>query len=209
MDQELNNLSISQYGELMFVVRNRFETIKRLWSNPKADFYIGEVVAFHARKIIEAVAFGCLVATKNGLKHVPREAVGQYNAEDILKKLKRKGIDTFPSPSIIRKPTEQEKLENNCKLIIEGIPGRRLSSDELIKIYQRSHEWLHELNPYVKDRHHVFFEKRQEQLRNDIEKLENFLSIHFISIRGSGFLCVLKDGFDHQTKVIPLAKEFM
>jgi YD repeat-containing protein len=103
---------------------------------------------------VEGIAFACLVATENGIKHVPRDAKGQWNAETILKNLKKKKIDTLPSPSIIRQPTEQERTENSgVSLVIEGIPARRLSHDDLIAIYQRIHPWLHEANPYTEPDH--------------------------------------------------------
>ncbi len=41
-------------------------------------------------KIIEAIAFGCLIGLENGLKVIPRDAQGQYNAETIFKTLSKK-----------------------------------------------------------------------------------------------------------------------
>jgi hypothetical protein len=92
----------------------------------------------------------------------PKDAKGQYNAEKILKTLTRKGIEIFPSPSEIRQVTQEESEEHNVKIVINGIPDRRITKDELIKKYQRMHNWLHELNPYTKEGQQVFYEKYQE-----------------------------------------------
>jgi len=79
-----------------------------------------------ARETIEGIAFACLAATKNGLKHVPRDAKGQWNAETILTSLKKKNIDTLPSPSIIRAATDEEsKANNGVRIVVDGVPERR------------------------------------------------------------------------------------
>jgi hypothetical protein len=70
----MEKLSHQLYQELMQVVRNRFDFIETL-ANIEIDNYgKSEIAAFHGRKIIEAIAFGCLVAIKNGLKNIPRDA---------------------------------------------------------------------------------------------------------------------------------------
>lgn len=192
-----------KYLELMKVIRNRLDSIKSLTS---INFNNSEIIAFHGRKIIEAIAFGCLIGTKNGFKIIPKDALGQYNAEKILKTLSRKGNEIFPSPSIIRYATEKEIEQYNVKISIEGIVERRITKDELIKKYQRMHNWLHELNPYTKEGHQIFYEKNQEQLSEDINDLDLFLESHVMSINGKAFFCTLNDKVDGTTKVISLSK---
>ncbi len=175
------------YLELMKVVRSRLDSIQSL-SSLKLDAYNkSEIAAFHGRKIIEAIAFGCLIGIKNGLKHIPKDAEGQYNAEKILKKLGRKGIDIFPSPSEMREATEKERKDHKVKITIDGIPDRRITKEELIKKYQRMHNWLHELNPYTKDGQDLFHNKNQEQLSKDLNELGLFLASHVMSINGEAF----------------------
>lgn len=195
-----------KYLELMKVVRNRIDSIENLSSTDFDDFNKTEIAAFHGRKIIEAIAFGCLIAIKNGLKTIPKEAKGQYNAEKILKTLTREGITIFPSPSEIRRATPEEMKENNVTIVFEGIPDRRITKEELIKKYQRLHNWLHELNPYTKEGHLAFHQKNQEQLVTDLNELKLFLASHVISINGKAFFCKLKDKIDGKTKVISLTK---
>ena len=195
-----------KYLDLMKVVRGRLDTIESLFDKNFDDFSKTEIAAFHGRKIIEAIAFGCLIGIKNGLKIIPKDAEGQYNAEKILKTLTRKGIDIFPSPSEIRQATPKESEEYNAKIVIDGIPDRRITKEELIKKYQRLHNWLHELNPYTKEGQQEFHEKNHIQLVTDLNELRHFLKSHVMSINGEAFFCILKDKVDGTTKVISLTK---
>lgn len=188
------------YRSLMLTIRDRFDAIQTLRSF-SPSFSQAEAAAFHGRKIVEAIAFGCLVAIENGLKNIPRDAKGQWNAQDIFKNLKSKGLTVLPSPSQLRPATEREQRENNVKVTIEGIPERRLSHDDLIGIYQALHAWLHEVNPYVNKDHASFHTQKSPALWMDLEKLRLFVERHFISIHGEAFYCTLWDSEDNQTKV--------
>ena len=169
-------------------------------------FSRAESAAFHGRKIVEAIAFACLVAIDNGLKNIPRDAKGQWNAETIFKSLKAKNLTVLPSPSNIRQATSEEKSTNGVSVTIEGIPERRLTHENLIEIYQGLHAWLHEVNPYTYQGHLDFYAQKSVVLWQDLEKLHLFVERHFISIHGAGFFCILRDCQDQQTKVVPLNK---
>ena len=193
------------YYSLMLTIRERFDAIQVLQALP-ASFSQAEAAAFHGRKIVEAIAFGCLVAIENGLKHVPRSAKGQWNAEEIFRNLKSKNLTTLPSPSHFRPATKQEQQENIVKVTIEGIPERRLSHDDLIGIYKTLHVWLHEVNPYVNKDHASFHSEKSAGLWVDLERLRLFVERHFISINGEAFYCTLWDDQDNKTKVSSLTK---
>ncbi|MDX2006042.1 MAG: hypothetical protein SFU83_12250 [Meiothermus sp.] len=190
----------------MLTVRNRFDAIEALQTASFEPFSRAEAAAFNGRKIVEAIAFGCLVAVDNGLKEVPRDAKGQWNAQDIFKSLKSKSLSVLPSPSLIRQATIEEQREHNVKAVLEGIPERRLTHDELISIYQSLHVWLHEVNPYVNKNHANFYAQKAEKLWADLARVRLFVEGHFISIRGEAFFCVLWDSQDNQTKVGSLTK---
>lgn len=194
------------YLDLMGAVRDRLDLVNKLTGSTGSDFSRAETAAFHGRKIIEGVAFGCLVATEKGLKHIPRDAKGQWNAESILKSLNAKGLKTFPSPSIIRQANSEERERDNVSIVVEGIPDRRITSDEFIAMYQRMHRWLHELNPYVAKDRSSFYAQHGQPLWSDLSRIERFIERHFISISGHGFFCVLRDSTDNMTKVLPLTK---
>lgn len=199
--------SVENYGSLMWTIRGRFDVIETLRHSDADPFSRAESAAFQGRKIVEAIAFGCLVAIDNSLKSIPRDAKGQWNVEKIFKSLKSKNLNILPSPSIIREATEEENSANNVNVTIEGVPERRLTHDDLIEIYQNLHFWLHEVNPYVHEESSEFYENKSITLWENLEKLNLFIERHFISIHGSGFFCVLRDINDHKTKVIPLAKD--
>ena len=200
------NSSWEIYQTLMLALRHRFEIIESLRTSQLEPYFRAETAALPGRKIIEGIAFGCLVAIENGLKTVPRDAKGQWNAEKIFKNLKSKKILTLPSPSHIRAPTGEEIKEYNIKSVIEGIPEKRLTFDELLKIYQSLHVWLHEVNPYVYKEHTKLDSKKLEMLWNDLTRLRSFMEKHFISIEGAAFFCVLWDNQDNLTKVAQATK---
>lgn len=197
---------LENYRSLMQTIAGRFDVIGQLKASQTADFARSESAAFHGRKIVEGTAFACLVAIENGLTTVPRGAKGQWNAENIFNDLKKKGLEVLPSPSVIRPATPDEEKEHGVKTTIEGVPERRLTHDELIAIYKRLHDWAHELNPYTQAGHDTFCVKHSPALWNDLGRLERFLERHFISIRGKGFYCTVRDKCDGQTKVLPLQK---
>jgi hypothetical protein len=192
------------YLALMSTIRSRFDVVQSLRDGPGAEFVRAESAAFHGRKIVEAIAFGCLVALDHSFNTVPRDAKGQWNAESIFVSLQRKGLDELPSPSIIRRATAED--EQSTAIVIEGIPERRLTHSDLIKIYQRLHAWLHELNPYTVHSHEAFCVERAPELWSDLSRLHGLVEKHFMSIRDAGFFCVLNDNVDHLTKVHPLTR---
>lgn len=198
--------SCDPYLSLMRTIRGRFDVIEALKESSAESFPRAEAAAFHGRKIVEAIAFACLIATENGLKVVPKDAKGHWNAEKIFKSLKSNGLSVLPSPSLIRQATVEEQRINDVKVVIDGLPERRLTHDELICIYQRLHAWLHEVNPYTFQNHLSFYAQKASVLWDDLAKLRLFLEKHFISIHGAGFFCVLFDSQDGQTKVVALNK---
>jgi hypothetical protein len=194
------------YIDLMSIVRKRLDAIDKIKSLSKENFFLSETVAFHGRKIVEAIAFSCLLAVDNSLKSVPREAKGQYNAEKIFKTLKKKGISALQNPSIIRQASEEEKNQHNVNVVIEGIPAKCLTYDDLISIYQNLHNWLHELNPYTKKGHIEFNNTNHAQLWSDISRLEGMMECHAMIVRGIGFYCTLRDKDTDDTKMIAISK---
>jgi hypothetical protein len=53
----------------------RLDAVDALRSSKVIGFPIAESAAFQGRKIVEAIAFACLVATEHGLNTVPRATV--------------------------------------------------------------------------------------------------------------------------------------
>ena len=194
----------SNYFELMRTIRIRLDLIENLKKIDGDTFSRAETAAFHGRKTIEAIAFACLVATENGIKNIPKDAKGQWNAEIIFKNLKKKDIQTFPSASTIRFSNREENVNFNVLGTIDHNPGLQLSHSDVISIYQRLHRWLHELNPYVTSSRDAFCNLHESDLWADLSKIDKFMSKHLIQIRGKAFYCSLRDKCDGQIKVISL-----
>ena len=171
----------------MMTIRSRLDIVQSLRSSKLDNFTKAETTAFHGRKVVEGIAFACLIATENGIGHVPRDAKGQWNAESIINSLRSKKLTVFPSPGIIRPPTTEERNQYNVTAVVEGIPDRRLTEDQLIDIYQRLHKWLHEINPYKQMDHSKYVNAHSEALWDDMSRLEAFIERHAITIGGEGF----------------------
>jgi hypothetical protein len=197
---------LQQYQALMETIRHRLDLIAALREVVGNDFTRAESAAFHGRKVVEGIAFACLVALDNGFKHVPKDAKGKWNAADIFNSLGKKGLNVFPSPSEFREPTPEEKLQLRVTAVIEGIPSRRLTKDDLISIYERLHRWLHEINPYVAGDQDAFVVNHSATLWRDLLKIDLFMDRHVTSIAGEAFFCVLRDKIDGKTKVGSLTK---
>jgi len=90
--------------------------------------------------------------------------------------------------------------------VVEGVPERRLTRDELLDIYGRCHGWLHEFNPYVNPDPQAFVSINWSKLVTDRDRVQQFIERHFIAINGRGYFCVLWDSVDNQTKCLPLNK---
>ncbi len=197
---------VAQYQSLMCTLRRRLDLVAALKSVNADVFSKAESAAFQGRKVVEGIAFGCLVAAENGLRSVPGNARGQWNADRILSRLQAKRIDIFPNPSALRVPTEDERATHSVALVIEGLPERAMTHDGLRAIYARLHKWLHEINPYIEADRETFVSRYEAILWGDLSKLRLLVERHFIAIGGRGFYCTLWDSQDGSTKVLPLNK---
>jgi hypothetical protein len=101
---------------LMWTSRSRFDVLETLRQSSADFFSRAESAAFHGRKIVEAIAFACLVAIDNDLNYVPRDAEKQWNAETIFQNLQSKNLKVLQSPSIFRHTYVKEKtsLRHKC-----------------------------------------------------------------------------------------------
>lgn len=197
--------TVHMYQDLMKRVRSRFDVIELLRISEGESFTRAESAAFQGRKIVEGIAYACLIAIEHGAQQIPRDAKKHWNAEKIFRALKSKGFDTLPSPSVIRPATERERADGHT-IVVEGISENRLSHDQIAEIYQRLHAWLHEANPYVYGSTGAFGPDKTDILWKDLEKLKTFVNRHLISVQGEAIFCTLWDLNDNQTKVLQLSK---
>lgn len=192
------------YLDTMRLIRERFDLIDSYTRKNRMSFLGAETIAFNTRKIIEAISYGCLISLENSLGFVPRDIKGQWNAEAILKRLKTKGIDALPIPCWARTATREEQETTNANHFVSNVPEHELSYDELVTIYQYMHGWAHELNPYVEANRFKYLSENYKILIDNVVKISNFISNHYILIKGKGFYSVLKDENDGLSKLILL-----
>ncbi len=184
-------------------IRARFEIIEGLSLDKDSGFAQYETAAFHLRKCIEGVAFGCLVAMEQGLKEVPRDAKGQWNADNIFARLKKRDPLVFPQ-SFKR---EDPPAGSDRKVDHHLVPAKdvNLTIDEVREIYHRSHKWLHEWNPYI-ERLGADYEKYKAELVSDLHSFWRWIVAHMIGIGGHVFLGLLKEE-DGQVRVVSAQSE--
>jgi len=171
-------------------IRARFDLIDYLMQVGEKDTSVDELIAFQMRKIVEGTAFACLVACENGMKAIPRDAQGQWNADNIFSRLAKRKMLSLPMPGMIGPNSEEDQAKSGVQWhVSDTIPP--FTIDDYRELYRRLHYWLHENNPYVGRQE---LEKNdREQLWDDARRLGAVLSAHFISIGTTAFYCELKD----------------
>ena len=192
-----------QYQSLMTNIRARHELVSGLGLRPSSEFVDFETAAFHLRKTIEGVAFGCLVALENGLKKIPRDARGQWNADKIFSKLKKRDELVFPESF------KRENPDGSAGIVVQHhiVPRKEtnLTVEEVRNIYRRLHVWNHEWNPYVAENKTKFKQRKAEVIEFG-PKLWNWLVVHMIGIGGEIFLAGLKEGPEGRVNLVAATK---
>jgi hypothetical protein len=187
----------ARYGEVMSRIRERFDTIEGLRASP-SSWSAGETIGTHLRKVIEGIAFGCVIAMEHSTKDIPRQVAGHWNAENIFVTLKKLAEFPYPDPNQIRAATFEEKTAYDVATVFEGVEANRIPVDDLRDIYRRTHPWTHEDNPYVV---RPTDEKNFSNLLDDASRVERMLRLHRIGIHGKSFICTIRDEQDSQVKV--------
>lgn len=199
------------YRDVMYRIRQHFDLIDQIKELKLiCDFAVLEICASNIRKIIEGIAFGCLIIAEHGGETVPKKAKREFNAEKTLKWLEKKNVEVFPTPSVIRSFTADDIEEatkyttglDNISATIEGQPQLIVTRNELKKIYNEMHHLCHEANPYLQNRG-----LNLTDVLSYMKKIKDFIWKHTISWQGKMFFCVLCDNVDRLTKVLPLSKE--
>lgn len=182
----------------MTTVRARHELVFGLGLKQGSAFVDFETAAFHLRKSIEDIAFGCLVAMDKGFKKIPRDAQGQWNADKIFSKIKNQDSIVFPESFDRVDPGQESPSGVNHHIVPHN--DANLSIDDVRGIYSRLHVWNHEWNPYV-NVHRKDYEKRKTGLIDFGLKLWNWIVCHMIGVGGKVFLVHLNEGPNDQVLI--------
>lgn len=185
-------------------IADRVRLIWQIQELGKGSFSANEGIAFQLRKIIEGLAYACVIASETGSKSKIRSARGHWNARTIFNQLDKKGCLGLPNPSELRSAEADEAMDE-VKSVIQGKPEKCLSKSQIIEIYERTHDWLHEINPFYAERLDDLA-KREDSLWNDVNSVVGMLERHFIAVAGEAFYCTLFDKTTGSTKVLPLAR---
>lgn len=198
----VKSTAIEKYLKLASIYRRRVEFAETVLASSAPNALKAETACMQGRKIIETIAFMCLVAMQNSFGEigVPSDVKTHWNASVIFMKLKKKNLNVLPSPSKM-KPSDNL----DYKSIFEGIPEYRLTYDELKGLYEDFHKGLHEPNPFSNFDDDKMYENLVQIASNAVEKLRKFAWVHFISIKGDGFMVDLKNTHD-LTVVVPVSK---
>lgn len=198
---ETGRTPLARYSELMFLVRHRLDMLQQLSDMDGDERMKGETIALQGRKVVESIAYACLIATDNSGIQLPRKVLKEWHAPTIFKSLVKQTPYAFPSPSMVRSPNAEEAINNpGIKAVFEGIPNRRQTYEDLLGMAAHFNLWLHETNPYTTSR------LDYKRLLNDAKLIDDFLVSHAMTIAGVGYMCVLRDKVDGQVKIIPIAK---
>ena len=170
-------------------IRARFDIIDGLKLSKISEYAELETAAFHLRKSIEGVAFGCLVTMENGLNSVPRDAQGEWSADRIFSKMARQKPAIFPLAVNSEDPPQnsigvQHHLTENKQ--------HNLRVGQVRSIYRRTHPWLHEMNPYIPVTA-TKFENLRNALLDDIVSVWLWLLHHVTISNKEIFMTVMKN----------------
>ncbi len=146
------------------------------------DFLKVELIAVQFRKIIEAVAYGCVSACELGGEKLSDAAVGAYDARSVFSELKKLDLGFVPRPySFAVKGAE--KIEE-WSISNRELPQSQVfkTANDYTRTYKKLHQYAHEFHP--RRTHHLLHKDGLTRaiafLRPIKKKLTNSLWLHFI-----------------------------
>lgn len=198
------------YLELAKTIRHRFDTINEL-SQRNNHYFISELIAYHARKILESIGYLALISHDHKFSSIPKECKGKYKPHEFFKKLSKenKGQDIIPTPCKLTKTSDEEYKTTKVRAEIKALQNKKLTIKEIEKMYNRMSNWSHELNPFrhTSESKEEFFKNNISNLKNDVSKLREKLEVHTSIVGGVGIVCRLWDKKSNQTVVLAISKE--
>lgn len=142
-------MSIAQrYLDNCYVMKLRLVWSRRLLDRQMSliDF---ENIILSMRKVVEGIAFCCLIATQIRVGQVPRQIKNNWNAEEIFQFLASKKLLHLPDFARLKleRETSDADAPNAWRLEISESKDEEL--ERVISIYHQCHKFLHEFNPYI------------------------------------------------------------
>ncbi|MER0204639.1 MAG: hypothetical protein DU480_12460 [Nitrosomonas sp.] len=150
-----------------------------------------ESVCLQFRKILELIAFSSLIANKDRYSAVYKNFASNWNAEWLLKDLRRINPKFYPIP-IEEKPSQRIGIKTDIIPITEGY----LTEVDFISTYKKCGSILHAANPYGSKTSYHFFQKAFPLWRKKIILLLNCHEVHFVDNSGIWVIHMQEDGDD-------------
>jgi hypothetical protein len=193
---------VTAYYRTMLLIRHRFvsagEELPEEAALPRA-----ERIALQVRKIVEGVAFAALSAVERRSGAVLDSKRGQ-DADKLLLWMERKGLLRLPAAQRLD-PTPVEGFATSYSGSGDGglAAGLDLDVPTLMQMFSRASNLVHERHPErLAD---AQIEAELAAIEDDLRKLNEWLWLHIMFLRGEGFL-VQMGQFGTSSFMVPLTR---
>ena len=140
----MSNIDLDKYCQVMEEVKRRTSVVSHFLNEPHHALYQAtaiESMCLQIRKMLELIALGSLVANQSVWDGSLRELRNAWNANDILKKLRKLNPNYYPQPVI------EVPLDGPVKSDIQDRTDGFLTEEMFADVYGRLGEILHANNP--------------------------------------------------------------
>jgi hypothetical protein len=148
---------IQLYAQQMREIKRRIEVIDFFMLKGGHALYQPttiESVCLQFRKVLELIAFSSLIANKDRYSAAYANFASNWNAELLLKDLRRINPKFYPMP-IEERPSERAGIKTDAIPVTDEY----LTEEDLVNIYKKCGGMLHAANPYGSKIGPHFFEK--------------------------------------------------
>ena len=183
---------IQLYAQQMREIKRRIEVIDFFLVESGNALYKPtsiESICLQFRKILELIAFGSLIANKERYAAAYSKFASNWNAELLLKDLRRVNPKFYPMP-IEERPSDRPGIKSEILPIVDGF----LMEDDFVSVYKQCGGMLHAANPYGSKIGRHFFEKEFPIWRAKIIRLLNSHEVHFVDDTSIWVIHMQEDG---------------
>lgn len=196
MEKNAPSLDLAKYCQLMEEVKRRTNVVNHFLAGPHHALYQAtaiECMCLQIRKILELVALGSLVANQDAWEGSLRELRNAWNANDILKKLRRVNPDFYPQPVV------EIPMKGPVKSKIRNREENFLTEEMFGDLYGRLGNILHASNPIGQS---IDYDYWMAEIPKLISLIINLLNSHQVKVLGNPnmFLIHMNDESDGNVK---------
>jgi len=177
---------IETYCALMEEVKLRLAVVRRFTRGEITlgrDDFDAETICVHLRKILEAIAFGSLVAHRDVYETVHQDIDSRWRAKEILARIGKVHANFYP------KPVTPSRIDG--KMHMEKVATGFLTQSDFETLYDKCSDILHLWNPFRSRPRTIDFGR---SLNDWCDLIENLLRHHVVWIGTGGEPHVCVDG---------------